>query len=59
MLPAAAAGSRDAGRVKELGGARWRELYYLSHADTRRAYETYVSYYLSTSGQRYWSTRTR
>ena len=41
--------------VKELGEAQWRELYYLSHADTRRAYETYVSYYLSTSGQRYWS----
>ena len=41
--------------VKELGEAHWRELYYLSHADTRRAYETYVSYYLSTSGQRYWS----
>ena len=28
---------------------------YLSHADTRRAYEAYASYYLSTSGQRYWS----
>jgi FAD/FMN-containing dehydrogenase len=41
--------------VKELGEAEWRELYYLSHADTRRAYETYVTYYLSTSGQRYWS----
>jgi FAD/FMN-containing dehydrogenase len=41
--------------VKELGEAHWRELYYLSHADTRRAYETYVAYYLSTSGQRYWS----
>ena len=27
----------------------------LSHADTRRAYEAYSSYYLSTSGQRYWS----
>ncbi len=40
---------------KELGEAHWRELYYLSHADTRRAYETYVAYYLSTSGQRYWS----
>ena len=45
----------DAGEVKELGEAHWRELYYLSHADTRRAYETYVAYYLSTSGQRYWS----
>jgi len=40
---------------KELGEAHWRELYYLSHADTRRAYEMYTSYYLSTSGQRYWS----
>jgi FAD/FMN-containing dehydrogenase len=41
--------------AKELDAAQWRDLYYLSHADTRRAYETYVAYYLSTSGQRYWS----
>ena len=40
---------------KELGEAHWRELYHCSHADTRRAYEAYTSYYLSTSGQRYWS----
>jgi FAD/FMN-containing dehydrogenase len=40
---------------KELTEAHWRELYYLSHADTRAAYEAYTSYYLSTSGQRYWS----
>jgi FAD/FMN-containing dehydrogenase len=40
---------------KELAESQWRELYYLSHADTRRAYEAYTSYYLSTSGQRYWS----
>ena len=40
---------------KELGEQHWRQLYYLSHADTRRAYETYSAYYLSTSGQRYWS----
>lgn len=33
----------------------WRKLYYLSHADRARAYELYTSYYLSTSGQRYWS----
>jgi FAD/FMN-containing dehydrogenase len=39
----------------ELSEAHWRELYYCSHADTRRAYEAYTSYYLSTSGQRYWS----
>jgi len=40
---------------KELGEAQWRELYHYSHADTRRAYDAYTSYYLSTSGQRYWS----
>src|SRR5262249_20387344 len=40
---------------KELGETQWRELYRHSHADTQRAYEAYTSYYLSTSGQRYWS----
>jgi FAD/FMN-containing dehydrogenase len=40
---------------KELGEAQWREFYHHSHADTRRAYQAYTSYYLSTSGQRYWS----
>jgi FAD/FMN-containing dehydrogenase len=40
---------------KELSDKSWRDLYYLSHADTRRAYEAYTSYYLSTTGQRYWS----
>jgi FAD/FMN-containing dehydrogenase len=40
---------------KELDEAQWRELYRHSHADTRRAYDAYTSYYLSTSGQRYWS----
>jgi FAD/FMN-containing dehydrogenase len=40
---------------KELSEHSWRELYRLSHADTRGAYEAYTSYYLSTTGQRYWS----
>ena len=40
---------------KELSENAWRDLYYLSHADTRRTYEAYTSYYLSTTGQRYWS----
>ena len=40
---------------RELRDEDWRNLYYLSHADKRRAYEAYSSYYLSTSGQRYWS----
>ena len=40
---------------KQLSDDDWRELYYLSHADPARAYERYSSYYLSTSGQVYWS----
>ena len=40
---------------KELGEQAWRDLYYLSHADPKAAYDIYTSYYLSTSGQRYWS----
>jgi hypothetical protein len=47
-LPADAPMPRE---QKELGETQWRELYYQSHADTRRAYEAYTSYYLSTSGQ--------
>lgn len=51
-LPAEAPMPADS---KELGDRHWRDLYYLSHADTARAYQTYIAYYLSTSGQRYWS----
>jgi FAD/FMN-containing dehydrogenase len=51
-LPADAAMPAD---QKELGEAQWRDLYRHSHADTWRAYEAYTSYYMSTSGQRYWS----
>jgi FAD/FMN-containing dehydrogenase len=40
---------------KELGEEAWSELYYLSHADPARAYQVYTDYYLSTSGQHYWS----
>lgn len=40
---------------EELGEADWRRLLYLSHADKRKAFETYAGYYLSTSGQVYWS----
>ena len=40
---------------RELSDGDWSKLYYLSHADAKKAYETYVSYYLTTSGQRYWS----
>jgi FAD/FMN-containing dehydrogenase len=40
---------------QELSDADWRRLLLLSHTDKKRAFESYSSYYLSTSGQRYWS----
>ena len=39
----------------ELNPDDWLKLLYLAHADKERAYETYVQYYLGTSGQVYWS----
>lgn len=33
----------------------WRGLYYLAHVDPRQAYQRYCKFYLSTSGQVYWS----
>jgi FAD/FMN-containing dehydrogenase len=44
---------RDA--QQELGRQDWAELLYYGHTDRRRAYELYTRYYLSTSGQIYWS----
>jgi hypothetical protein len=40
---------------KELSDRNWRELLLAAHADERRAFELYTGYYLSTSGQVYWS----
>jgi FAD/FMN-containing dehydrogenase len=40
---------------KELSVEDWSRLFYLSHADKRAAFDAYASYYLSTSGQVYWS----
>jgi len=40
---------------KELSEDNWRELYYLAHTDTKSVFDRYSSYYLSTSGQKYWS----
>ncbi len=34
---------------------QWRGLYYLAHVDGREAYQRYCKFYLSTSGQVYWS----
>jgi hypothetical protein len=40
---------------KELSVDNWKELYYLAHTDKTKAFEMYSRYYLSTSGQVYWS----
>jgi hypothetical protein len=40
---------------KELSDTEWKQLLYLSHADKQRAFTQYANYYLSTTGQRYWS----
>jgi FAD/FMN-containing dehydrogenase len=42
-------------RQKEVSERAWNELVYLAHADKARAYQLYADYYLSTSGQVYWS----
>ena len=39
----------------ELKPEDWMRLLYLAHADKKQAFERYVGYYLSTSGQVYWS----
>lgn len=40
---------------KQLSDENWRQLLYLAHADPGKAFEKYAEYYLSTSGQVYWS----
>jgi FAD/FMN-containing dehydrogenase len=35
----------------------WHELIYLAHVDRARAFKAYSSYYLTTSGQYYWSDK--
>jgi FAD/FMN-containing dehydrogenase len=42
-------------RHNELSEADWKRLFYLSHIDKQRAFEEYSRYYVSTSGQLYWS----
>jgi FAD/FMN-containing dehydrogenase len=40
---------------KRLSADDWKMLLYLAHVDKRRAVDTYEQYYLTTSGQVYWS----
>ena len=42
-------------KQKELSMEDWVRLYTLGHQDKKRAFATYSNYYLSTSGQIYWS----
>lgn len=40
---------------KKLSQDDWRKLYLLAHKDPKAVFDAYSSYYLATSGQRYWS----
>jgi hypothetical protein len=40
---------------KQLSEANWADLIYLAHVDKELAFQRYADYYLSTSGQVYWS----
>jgi FAD/FMN-containing dehydrogenase len=40
---------------KQLTDENWRQLLLLAHTDGKQAFEKYAAYYLSTSGQVYWS----
>lgn len=40
---------------RRLSGDDWANLYRLARTDKKKAFETYSSYYLKTSGQVYWS----
>jgi FAD/FMN-containing dehydrogenase len=39
----------------QLAAAQWKELLYLAHTDKAAAFRAYSEFYLSTSGQVYWS----
>ena len=45
----------DPGAQKRLQASDWRKLYVLAHDDAQQVFDVYSSYYLSTSGQIYWS----
>lgn len=40
---------------QQLSMNNWKELLYLAHVDRARAFQMYAGYYLTTSGQYYWS----
>ena len=42
-------------RQRQLSAEQWGELYRLARTDKKKAFEVYSKYYLTTSGQVYWS----
>ncbi len=42
-------------RQKRLRARDWRRMLYLAHYDKARTYDLYTSYYMTTTGQIYWS----
>jgi FAD/FMN-containing dehydrogenase len=44
-----------AGDRRQLSADNWKELLYLAHVDRAKAFEMYAGYYLTTTGQVYWS----
>jgi FAD/FMN-containing dehydrogenase len=44
---------------RQLSEKEWAEFYRLARTDKKRAFEKYSEYYLSTSGQVYWSDRSQ
>lgn len=49
------AGTKNNDEQKRLNENDWRRLLLLTHTDKTAAFEAYANYYLSTSGQTYWS----
>jgi FAD/FMN-containing dehydrogenase len=43
------------GLRQQLSEENWKELLYLAHMDRARGFQQYAGYYLTTSGQIYWS----
>src|SRR3954471_18310669 len=49
-------GDRPIARAQaQLSENQWTELYILARTDKKKAFQTYANYYLTTSGQVYWS----
>jgi FAD/FMN-containing dehydrogenase len=42
---------------KQLSEQDWKQLLYLAHTDRKKAFDRYSEYYLSTTGQVYWSDK--